>query len=411
MQRRLWLVGILLIVAAGPPVAVSTMSAFSGSTANPGSAFSAAASFCGTNPTPIWLTGMEAGILDEQGTGHFFVTAGAAVDASVKRSGNYSLYLNKTGTGSADARVTVAGGPGVLVLRFALRFVSLPAANVDKLAYAAPNGGNVAALGYDSATQKLKAHFITGNAALASTTVSTGTWYLIDMKIKANANPHTIDWRIGGVAQSQATDAASATTINTPMAFGSNTSADRHNFNVDDMTLSTTEADYPIGDGHIYGLAPDSIGTVNDPSGYMQNDDGTAVGATSWQRLDELPMSALTDYVKQTANDANAYATIGFANVASGCVRGVSALAVIHSSATQANSAKTSIFDGATERVVFQGDMSPGAAAEHQAATIAPASGSWDITKLNGLVARVGYATDASPVPYWDALLLEYDAG
>ena len=387
------------------------MSAFSGGTSNGGSAFSAAAAFCTANPTPTWLTGLEAGVLDEQGTGHFFVTANAAIDATVRRSGNYSLSLNKTGTGSADARVTVSGAPGVLVMRFALRFVTLPAGNVDKLAYAPPNGGNVATLGYDSATQKLKAQFLTGSSVLASSTVSAGTWYLIDMKIKANANPHTIDWRIGGTPQSQVTDAASATTINTPMAFGSNTSADRHNVNVDDMMLSTTEADYPIGDGHILGLAPDSVGTVNDPSGYLQNDDGTAVGSTSWQRVDEVPMTSLSDYVKQTGNDANAYATIGFANVASGCVRGVSALATIHSSATQANNAKTSIFDGATERVVFQGDLSPGAAFEHQAAAIAPASGSWDTTKLSGLVARVGYATDASPVPYWDALQLEYDSG
>ena len=37
------------------------------------------------------------------------------------------------------------------------------------------------------------------------------------------------------------------------------------------------------------------------------------------------------------------------------------------------------------------------------------ASGPWTTALLNALVARVGYASDVSPNPYWDALLLEYD--
>jgi hypothetical protein len=46
----------------------------------------------------------------------------------------------------------------------------------------------------------------------------------------------------------------------------------------------------------------------------------------------------------------------------------------------------------------------------YKSAMVTPAASAWTTSALNGLVARVGFSTDVNPVPFWDALQLEYDA-
>ena len=45
----------------------------------------------------------------------------------------------------------------------------------------------------------------------------------------------------------------------------------------------------------------------------------------------------------------------------------------------------------------------------YKLAMVSAGAGAWTTAMLNALIARVGYSSDVSPVPYWDALLLEYD--
>ena len=152
-------------------------------------------------------------------------------------------------------------------------------------------------------------------------------------------------------------------------------------------------------------LVPDSMGT-SFGAGNFRNNDGTAIDANSWQRLDEVPMTSTADYVRQQANSGTSYLEFGLQDTPETCIRDVSMVLAYHAAGASADNGKTSIFDGATETVVFSGDMSQ-TGLQYKSAVVAPALATWNQAAVNGLVARVGYSTDASPNPYWDSMLLE----
>jgi hypothetical protein len=358
----------------------------------------------------VWTTGMEHGSNSTGLLGSVAATGGGSItaDTSVVRSGSYSLKLAKVNGGQTWINKGGIGSPSTVAGRVAIRFESLPATDISEVVSVAFSGFR-GYVGYSSSSQKLLARFQGGTTGTAATTVAAGQWYVIDFLVNATANPNTLDWRIDGVGQPQATRASGAATA-TMLSFGSSLSTEVFTTYYDDMVFTSSAADYPIGDGHVLGLVPNGVGTVDDAGSNLKDDDGTAVDATSWQRLDERPVTSMGDYVKQTGVDAAASMGLTFQDPAgTGCVNGVSAVLTNHSSSTTANDARTSVFDGSTERVLYSGDMSPGGTLEYRSAAIAPAAGAWDTTKLDGLTARLGYATSVGSQPYWDALLVEYD--
>jgi hypothetical protein len=175
--------------------------------------------------------------------------------------------------------------------------------------------------------------------------------------------------------------------------------------NYDDIFIAAQPNAYPLEDSHVVRLAPDSMGT-SVGVGNFRNNDGTAIDANSWQRLDEVPMTSTADYVRQQANSGTSFVELGLQNTAETCIRQVSAVLAYHAAGTAADLGKTSIFDGPTETVVFSGDMSQ-TALQYKSAIVTPAAGIWGQAALNGLAARVGYSTDSTPNPYWDAIMLE----
>jgi hypothetical protein len=102
------------------------------------------------------------------------------------------------------------------------------------------------------------------------------------------------------------------------------------------------------------------------------------------------------------------YVEFTFADTAEACINAVGAVLAYHSSAALTNNGKTSVFNGATENVVYSGSMGV-TALGYKRVMVSAGAGAWTASLVNALVARVGYSGDVSPVPYWDALLLEYD--
>ena len=101
--------------------------------------------------------------------------------------------------------------------------------------------------------------------------------------------------------------------------------------------------------------------------------------------------------VRQQANNAGSYVEFGLQATTETCIRDVSAVLAYHAAATAADNGKTSIFDGASETVVFGGDMSQ-TGLQYKSAVVTPAAASWNQTAVNGLVARVGYSTDSARI-------------
>ncbi|MBA3779861.1 MAG: hypothetical protein H0X16_11310 [Chloroflexi bacterium] len=361
------------------------------------------------SPTPVWLTGFEHGAVSASGGGLFTAVTGtgSAADSSMKRSGGYSLRIIDA-SGSANSVARTVSSPS-LVARFAIRLASVPAANVSELVSFGASTGSRLALRYVAATQRLALRIGAGADVPASSTVTAGTWYVIDLRYTVNANPRTADWRIDGTAQTAASGAEVAAASVNQVWFGSGVSADAYTVNFDDVLVSGTSADYPIGDGQVLAVRPDGMG-VSSGAASFTHEDGSAAGASTYLRLDDDPLTSTTDQVRQITNAGTAYLELTFGNTTANCLSGVAGVVAYHAGGSSANAGKTGIFDGATERVLFSGDMSE-TGLSYRGGVVAPAGASWTRAALNGAVARIGYSTDTTPQPYWDGLLLEYATG
>ena len=406
-NRRIRKITILALLSVAVGVSGGTYAALSGSTSNSGNSFSAASSFGGcsaTNPSAVWMTGMEHGVVSTNGASLFNYAVGATADSATKRTGSYSLRLAPSAGVAAYAGPTIAGTAGVM--RFAMRLPSLPGADVAQLAMLYSTTGSALQLGYRASDQKLTLSWAGTDLVASTTTIAAGTWYVIDIRGNVAASPRVGNWAINGVAQPTSSHVEAATTFAVAL-FGSFNATDVYTAHYDDISVSSTAADYPIGDGRIKALSPDGVSTHSNPANFS-HDGGAAIDATSWNRLDDVPMTSTADAVQQTTNSGTSYLGFTFANPADSCVRAVSAVVAYRSSGNAANNGKTSIFDGAVERAIYSGDMSD-TSLFYKSAVIDPDTAPWTQSAVNGLISRVGFSTDVNPIPMWDALMLEYE--
>jgi hypothetical protein len=247
--------------------------------------------------SPVKVTGFEHGVVSATGGGIFSAVNGTGItaDSVAARTGSYSLKdTDPVGTAS-DASLAI--GAGVAVARVYLRLASLPVADVNELLLLDAAAGSDLRLGYQASSAKLTLRFANTAVTVASSTVSAGTWYRIDLRFGASTNPRTADWQVDGVAQTALSSAETASTV-ASLRLGSTVVADTFTANYDDVFISATSGDYPIGAGTVVGLRPDGMGTNNTP-GSFRNDDGTAIDANTYLRLDDSPMTGLTDYIRQ----------------------------------------------------------------------------------------------------------------
>ena len=349
----------------------------------------------------VWLTGMEHGVVSTAGGGIFSsLTGSPTADNTVARSGAYSLRIADASTGSTVRALRSFTASSVVVARFALRLSSLPGVNAN-LAYV--DSGTDLVFRYNAASQRFE--LMLGNSIVTATTpVSAATWYVIDLRYDVSASPHLGDWRVNGVTQTQVSRIAAPTTAN-GLGMGATANASVYTANYDDIFVATQPTAYPVEDSRIARLVPNSMGTSSG-AGSFRNNDGTAINSSSWQRLDDAPMTSTADYVRQQANSGSSYVELGLQDTPETCIREVSVVLAYHAAANTADNGKTSIFEGATETGVFTGDMSQ-TGLQYKTAVVTPASVTWNQAAVNGLVARVGYSTDSSPNPYWDSIMLE----
>jgi hypothetical protein len=393
----------LLFVAAVALVATAagiTYSAFSSTTSNPSSSLSSASTFC-TRSSAVWLTGFEHGVVSNVGGGIFNTLTGApTADATTFRNGLYSLRINDAAAGSTINALKTFTATNIVVARFAVRLSALPGVSSSLVHI---DSGTDLVFGYDQPSQKFSLALGTSTATSAST-VSAGMWYVIDLRYDLRANPNLGDWRVDSVAQPQVTRAAAASTAN-GFGLGATTNPSVYTANFDDVLVANQANAYPIGNGKVVRLIPDGVGTHNTP-GDFRDDDNSAIDANSWQRIDEVPMSSITDYVLQLNNNATGYLEFTFGNTTETCIREISAVIGYHKASNGGNTGKGSIFAGSTESILVSGDFG-GTSIQYGSAIVTPAAAPWTQAAVNAVVARFGYSTDANPDPYLDSLVLE----
>jgi glucose/arabinose dehydrogenase/PKD repeat protein len=355
---------------------------------------------CGRS-SAVWLTGIEHGVVSVAGGGIFTTVTGVpTADSTVARTGAYSLRIADASAGSTVRALRSFTASSVIVSRFAVRLSSLPTVT-SNLAYI--DSGTDLVFRYNAASQQLELVLGTSIAS-STTTVSPATWYMIDLRYDLSANLNRGEWRVNGLAQAQVSRSATPSTAN-GFGMGATANSSVYTANYDDIVVSAQPTAYPLEDSRIVRLAPNSMGTSNG-AGNFQNNDATAIDANSWQRVDEVPMTLSADYVRQQVNSGTSFLEFGLEDTPETCIRELSAILGYHAAGNAADNGKTSIFDGATETVIFSGDMSQ-TALQYKSAIVTPAAGAWSQAALNGLVARVGYSTDSTPNPFWDAITVE----
>jgi Tfp pilus assembly protein PilX len=381
-------------------------------------------------PKPTWLTGLEHGTLWSgtsnipSGTGGgFWDRAGdVTIVSSPVRTGDYALRVHPTATTRASVGVIDLYGVGMgpdLAVRFSVRLDVLP--SVDSKIAVVNTGGcspcgahNKLYLYYRAGTQTWQMGYTLAEA-VGSVPVTAGTWYNVDIHTNPVANTRFAEWQLDGVAQPNVgpyADPAGGWT-RPYLQFGvpfADASMDYTAY-YDDIFISSVTADYPLGNMKIERLLPNAMGTHNGPTSF-QNDDNSAINATTWQRLDDFPMTSTTDYVKQITASGGGYVAIEFENTTETCIRGASLIAAIHAANTQGNNAALNSVTNGFNYTLYAGDWSEITLRYSQRVVTqnasVPGTGPWTQAVINGITARFGMSTDVNPIPYIDAVLMEY---
>ena len=188
---------------------------------------------------------------DSGGTGYSFST-------STVRSGARALQLL-----AAGAIVSTETGTALFtslrrVARVYVYFATLPDKEIPIFGHAYTNGPRVV---FNQSDSKLYAGV--GNspgATLGATgaSVTTGQWYRIDYHgLIVSAGSDTCDVMVDGVALGTATATGSTSTFIFGMRFGDSTQAWTGDLFFDDLIVSETAGDYPLGAGYVNALRAD----------------------------------------------------------------------------------------------------------------------------------------------------------
>ena len=256
----------------------------------------------------------------------------------------------------------------------------------------------------------------TGSTATGPS-ITTNTWYRFGCRavMSAAGGNATIDWEIDGVSQTTLSTQASALVADlTRCRFGS-IEATTMTIDWADMVWSETSVDYPIGEIIVRGLRANSTDLANVGGGvFKEQPANIAITTTAHQMLDEnFDDSSPGDRIQQTVADAG-YIEFGLEDSTDTTFHTVQG-SLLYGSETnntcragfevrtsggtvtgiRGTIASDARFDAATVQMV-------------KALAITPPGGGWTQSEVNALVARFGGSTDASPVPYVSAFVLQY---
>jgi hypothetical protein len=377
--------------------------------------------------TPVFCCGAECGIVAvgaAGGTLHWGAVSGVVTaDTTTFRSPGLRAYkFAAAGVSNYLARNFIAG-QNIGVIRVAVRFATLPAANCSILAFT--TASSFCFLGFITATSKLCVS-ASGNLASrqeSANAIVAGQWYIIDLKFNISANPWLIDWKIDAVGQTQFSSALAASTFVQLRVGGivdTTAGTPTYNLFVDDIIYGHTAADFPFGDGHCVGLSPNADGThVFNLAGDFKytNTVNVAVGATdTWSRVNSVPLTQITNFMAVVTASITEYLEWQFSDTPAGVttINGLEVVSRHHSATATANKQTLRINDGGTLSDVATDQSHANTTGSYNSKhyATAPTGGAWTKTKVDALRARwnSSYGTvDESPVPFIDGVMFEVD--
>lgn len=369
--------------------------------------------------TPVYITGFEYGVNPTtNGNGLWNTVVGSpVVDNSIKRTGGYSLKIVGPGSSACNVRKVIGGSSQIAVgsFHFYVPTGGIPSSSTILFGFITTNAGGMSGLRITS-DGKVQAQLTGSGASVGTENLILDTWHRIDLRLNLTATTWILEWYLDGVQQTNAELSGQLTndTIDA-LRFGSTSSSSAYTIYFDDVVISLTNADYPIGNVSVESLIPSADGTHNAGTNVMEDQAGNDIGAvTAYNKLNSVPTDS-SEYIKQVANGSGNYVEVLFGDIQANhsSIIGAMGLLVYTSQNTTSNNGACVISkDGFSTKTAIWGDTtspldySDGSTSNPFWKSVL-INGVVDTSTVNSLIARLGYSTDTSPNPYWLDILVE----
>lgn len=372
--------------------------------------------------TPVFCCGFECGVIGVSTPGqHIFSSNSsgtASIDTTIKRSGARSL---KVVTELAETFFATAAA--VKVVRAYVYFATLPNDHTAVL-YAPVGSGR--GIWFNVTDSKLYTGSATSTYGATGYTVTTGRWYRLDLRIDGTNNPWLIDAQVDGNPLGQLSVAvAGGTTGSVRMGGQAHTES-----YFDDLIISHTTGDYPIGNGYVNHFIPTSDGTHNiagtaDFTRTLTGTDILNATTTAFQLVDDVPLESgasvdwinmlappnATDYVECIFGPASGIKTPTYGP------RAVEVIAGIHHAGTGTGNMEIRLNDNGSMGTIYTATGVAGSTTviyKRAHFSDPPSAASvWGVAAGNGNFNNVRFrfgspaAVDANPDQYLDCIMIE----
>lgn len=370
--------------------------------------------------TPVFCCGFECGLFGVVGQ-HWSSSSNSSMQTSIVRSGARALRMNPTGATGANDQIALTGS-NYIIARFAIRFTTLPTLGMSLMSSIQQTPG----VWFEESDNKIYAGAQLDVYGATGFEITTGVWYVIDLHIDADSNPWTIDVSVNGTALGQVTRALAATSLTgVRLGYASSRTYDGY---WDDVVVSNTQADFPIGDGKVEHFVPTADAThniagTNDFERTLTGTDILNATTDAYQLIDDIPLeSSVVDFINMIAPpNATDYTEHLFGaapgvNTPQVAPRGVEVILAIHQAGTTTGNMEIRLNDNGTTGVVYTATAVAGTTTllykRAHFADPPSAASVWTLSgdgNFNNLKVRFGSpaALDVNPDQYLDCIMVE----
>jgi hypothetical protein len=366
--------------------------------------------------TPFYLTGFEHGVTPStNGGGLAAFVQGVAIDSTEHNTGSYSLKATPSAA-AAYMRITLAT-PGEIAGRLYFKITTESASDEQIFDFNTTTGGTTTNVRVwaSPASNLIKLGAAGTIVATSSNAYVVNQWHYIDFSFDINQNPWSLKAKLDGGTEFSGTSNLTADTF-ASFRIGATGGASTLVVYYDDVVLTSTLADYPLGPGGTQILVPNGAGIASNPgTNVMEEANGTDCGANSYLALNSIPMGDATNYIRQAATGNTNYIGVAFSNISAthSAILGAMAILAYTSATTTTNKGGCIVSKDqfASSGVVWGDQATPADYSDGSTANpfwktvIVP--GVVDDTTVNAIEARLGFSTDANPIPYWLDLAVE----
>ena len=258
----------------------------------------------------------------------------------------------------------------------------------------------------------------TGATYQTGPNVADNNWHRLDWHLDSSTTTWTIQWKVDGSAQTNATATGVAGTDCVRIVYGSSTTAHTLTVEFDDVVIGDAASDYPFNSGADYNvgfLVPSADGTHVAGTNVIEDQAGTdIVSPNAFPLINEVPLEQ-TDYIRQNATGVSNYAEVTFNSTTHDTILAASGLVFGGTAAGGSANATFRFTDsgGTTLEDIYSGSFD--AATRGGMRRIPdPGGDGWTQSELNGIRFRFGFSTNASAgtiIPRCFLALVQYAYG